>query len=126
MSTRSYICIENEDKTLTGIYCHWDGYIEYNGTLLQGFYRDRQSVEELIKLGNISSLCPTVYQTKYEAYGGEDNKAHAVELQDLLQNIMIEYIYVYGLDGKWRAYYFGNENGDLLEKLVVECWTKEE
>lgn len=56
MATRSTIAIENADGTVTGIYCHWDGYLAYNGKILQENYADEARVRELIALGNISSL----------------------------------------------------------------------
>jgi hypothetical protein len=30
MATRSRIAIENQDGTVTSIYCHFDGYIEWS------------------------------------------------------------------------------------------------
>ena len=48
MSTRSYICIENENKSISGIYCHSDGYLTYNGAMLLDHYSDREKVKELI------------------------------------------------------------------------------
>jgi len=56
MGTRSTIAIENADGTVTGIYCHWDGYLSHNGRILQENYADEAKVRELIALGNISSL----------------------------------------------------------------------
>lgn len=56
MSTNSRIGIENENGTITSIYCHWDGYPEHNGKLLLEHWTDREKVEELIKLGNLSDL----------------------------------------------------------------------
>ena len=56
MSTRSTIAIERKDGTRTAIYCHWDGYIEGVGVTLQLAYNTAEKVEELLKLGNISSL----------------------------------------------------------------------
>ena len=56
MGTRSTIAIENADGTVSGIYCHWDGYLSHNGQILQENYTDEASVRELIALGNISSL----------------------------------------------------------------------
>ena len=38
MSTNSTINIQNEDGTVDSIYCHWDGYLEFNGKLLQQHY----------------------------------------------------------------------------------------
>ena len=56
MGTRSTIAIQNEDGTVTGIYCHWDGYLSYNGRILAENYTDEAKVRELIALGDISSL----------------------------------------------------------------------
>jgi len=56
MATRSRIGIENEDGTVSSIYCHWDGYVVGVGSKLVDYYRDRDSVRELIALGSISSL----------------------------------------------------------------------
>jgi len=56
MATRSRIAIENEDGTVSSIYCHWDGYLSNNGRILANHYTDRKKVEALIALGAISSL----------------------------------------------------------------------
>lgn len=56
MGTRSTIAIQNEDGTISAVYCHWDGYIEYNGDVLIKYWNSKEKVQELIKMGNISSL----------------------------------------------------------------------
>jgi hypothetical protein len=56
MATRSSISIRNEDGTYTGIYCHWDGYLECNGKILLEHYSDEAKIRELMDLGNLSSL----------------------------------------------------------------------
>jgi hypothetical protein len=56
MSTRSTIGIRRKDGSVSKIYCHWDGYVEYNGALLQAYYNTADKVEELLKLGALSSL----------------------------------------------------------------------
>ena len=37
MSTNSFIAYKENNK-ITGIYCHWDGYLEYNGDMLKTLY----------------------------------------------------------------------------------------
>ena len=37
MSTNSFIAYK-ENNNITGIYCHWDGYLEYNGAMLKALY----------------------------------------------------------------------------------------
>lgn len=56
MSTRSRIGIEREDGTVESIYCHFDGYPAHVGKMLLEHYQDGEKIEELLKLGNISSL----------------------------------------------------------------------
>ena len=81
MATRSTIAIQNADSTVTGIYCHWDGYLSNNGQILLDHYTDESDVRALIDLGNISSLGNTADST--EAYmrdkgeqGQEASTAH--------------------------------------------------
>ena len=56
MSTRSYITMKTGDDTYRGVYCHYDGYLEYNGRLLLEHYNTQERVEKLLSLGCISSL----------------------------------------------------------------------
>lgn len=56
MGTRSTIAILRADGTVSQIYCHWDGYIDHNGRILFDHYNTAEKVEELIALGDLSSL----------------------------------------------------------------------
>lgn len=56
MSTPSNIGIINKDKTVTTIYCHWDGYTSHQTPLLLQYYNTEQAVRDLIALGDISML----------------------------------------------------------------------
>ena len=60
MATRSTIAIEREDGTVAQVYCHWDGYLSNNGRLLFQFYNEPSRIEQLIELGDISSLKPEI------------------------------------------------------------------
>jgi hypothetical protein len=41
------------------VYCHWDGYLEYNGSILQKHY-DSAKANNLVALGDLSSLKPEI------------------------------------------------------------------
>jgi hypothetical protein len=41
------------------VYCHWDGYLEYNGVILQEHY-DSSKANNLVALGDLSSLRPNI------------------------------------------------------------------
>ncbi len=60
MSTRSEIGILNNDSTVTSIYCHWDGYPEYNGKILSLYYKSEEKARKLIKNGDLSSLAENI------------------------------------------------------------------
>ena len=54
MGTRSRIGVMHGDK-VKSIYCHWDGYLEHNGHILQEHY-DSARANNLVALGDLSSL----------------------------------------------------------------------
>jgi hypothetical protein len=57
MGTRSMIAIQNPySKDVRAVYCHWDGYLEHNGSLLHKHYSTSSKVNNLIALGGLSSL----------------------------------------------------------------------
>lgn len=57
MSTRSRIAIEDlETGKVRSVYCHFDGYPDGVGKTLVEHYRDRDKVEALIALGDLSVL----------------------------------------------------------------------
>lgn len=60
MSTRSAIIMKTDNpdglKRYRGIYCHFDGYIDYVGKVLKEHYTDIDKVQALIDLGDISIL----------------------------------------------------------------------
>ena len=61
MGTRSMIAIENpHSKAVKSVYCHWDGYLEHNGSILNTHYSNSPKVNNLIALGDLSSLRPEI------------------------------------------------------------------
>ena len=60
MATRSTIALEFADGTVGQVYCHWDGYLDHNGKILQEHYMDPFKVRDLVDLGDISSLGPNI------------------------------------------------------------------
>jgi hypothetical protein len=61
MGTRSMIAIQNPySKDVRAVYCHWDGYLEHNGSILNKHYSNSAKVNNLIALGGLSSLRPEI------------------------------------------------------------------
>jgi hypothetical protein len=76
MGTRSTIAIQNADGTVTGIYCHWDGYLSHNGDILQKFYTTEEKVRALIALGDLSSLSEQI-GSKHDFNNAPDDECNA-------------------------------------------------
>jgi hypothetical protein len=55
------IAIQNPySKDVRAVYCHWDGYLEHNGSILHKHYSNSAKVNNLIALGGLSSLRPEI------------------------------------------------------------------
>ena len=133
MGTRSTIAIQNDDGTVTGIYCHWDGYLSYNGRILKENYNTEAKVRELIALGQLSALGETIGEKvdfnnapdgQCIAYGrdrGEiDSDAETFNTWTALLNRSgQEYNYLFVPDEGWRVEYYGRM-GDLAEEMARE------
>jgi hypothetical protein len=126
MGTSSAI-VEKTENGYRGIYCHFDGYPDWNGRILQEHYRDRDKVRRLIDLGDLSGLGERVeplgehsYANREEgttlAYGrdrGEEGcePRDGVTLKDVTDRIEHEYVYLF--DGEsWTV------DGKLLEDVL--------
>ena len=73
MGTRSNIGIVNEDGSVTAIYFHWDGFLSYNGKMLLQHYTSTDIVNQLMNLGDLSSLNEKLYP--------DDSKPHTFQNQ---------------------------------------------
>lgn len=134
MSTRSNIGVQNEDGTITAIYCHFDGYPEGVGDTLKTHYTAPDKIAALIALGNLSSLDEEVappagvvhnfdrrakgITTAYMRDRGEADQ-HArtfkdeAEYLDAAGKSWAEFAYLWR-DGKWLCWSLGdNEPLDL-------------
>jgi hypothetical protein len=56
MATRSLIGMEQSDGTIRYVCCHFDGYPEYVGRILQQHYSDTTKLERLLELVDLSVL----------------------------------------------------------------------
>ena len=74
MSTRSFICVEQDDGSYKGVYCHSDGYLTYNGAMLLDHYNSREKADALIALGDLSLLCEKLYPDPDKPHGFDYDK----------------------------------------------------
>jgi hypothetical protein len=59
MSTRSSIAVRHGTE-IKAVYCHWDGYVDHVGRVLHTHYQAGSKVDDLIALGDLSSLAPNI------------------------------------------------------------------
>ena len=73
MSTPSLICMELPSGEVQNIYCHFDGYPSHNGRILKEHYKDKEIVEALMGLGNLSHLGPVIGgKVNFEQFVGKE------------------------------------------------------
>lgn len=121
MSTRSLIALKKEDGTFEAIYCHWNGYLSWNGRLLLEHYKTYEKVEKLISLGSISVLGCNPFvelsENKIDGFNECVSDYHRLsneeiniqkfetfkELDKFFKNSWCEYMYYFtkGKDGKY-------------------------
>ena len=124
MATRSRIAIENQDGTVKSIYCHWDGYLGGVGKTLFNHY-DKEKLEKLIELGDISSLGESTEDTvAYARDRNEDlNFKEFPNVEDLFDygfESGIEYIYCLTNSGIWLMNKLGSNHVAILQEELEE------
>ena len=113
MATRSRIGIQLDDESILSVYCHWDGYPQFNGVKLVKHFNSREKVKELIDGGDISALWTnldwnneTLPETGplYYSSRGEDcpPRLDANKYDYLAEGE--EYAYIYTLNNEWVCY----------------------
>lgn len=102
MATRSFIAVKTDD-TIKASYCHWDGYPEYNGKILNENYTKDDALK-LLEFGQISSLGETIDSCVfYHRDRGEELSTHSFNsiknLTELADDYGAEYVYLF--DKEW-------------------------
>ena len=128
MATRSVIA-KLDSKGIKAVYCHNNGYLEYNGRLLNTHYTNENKVDKLLAEGDISSLGREIgiktdfnsscyhkgddfnYQCKFYARDRGEKGTEAQEFKDdiaLLDSDLVSivsngFVYLYAY-GTWYVY----------------------
>lgn len=102
MATRSHIGIKQANGSIKYIYCHWDGYPEHNGVILKEHYTTEAKVNELMDLGDISSLGEDI--DKCVAYGRDRGETGVEARTDTMKDFIgQEYNYLFE-NGEWKCF----------------------
>ena len=154
MATRSTIAIAREDGTVAKVYCHWDGYLDNNGRILQEHYQDPFKVQRLIDNGAISSLKPEIGEKHdFDWYFKKDTIPQ--DMKDIYENLWTcfyardrgedlvkhsfkdyaeyrkeaqfeEYNYILRRDGNWYVEFYGEFDGLLSEAFEFKAMEEAE
>lgn len=108
MGTRSLIAYQDPTtQEYHSVYCHWDGYVSFNGQILEKVYNNLELVKNLVSKGDISTmynrrkadgvLCAPLH---YHAWRNEDWK-------DVKPDVTSDLKSLFKLaDGRWAAYLY--------------------
>ena len=119
MATRSRIGVQLKDGSVLSVYCHWDGYPEWNGKKLKEHFNSYEKAAELIDGGDISSLWTDTnwnhmkmeeHRTLYYVERGQEDQDVEPNLHNSFQSFISsvndswsDYAYLFA-DGEWKCY----------------------
>jgi hypothetical protein len=88
MATRSHIGLLSEDKTVSFVYCHYDGYPSGVGKTLKENYDRPEDVFNLLSFGNMSILGNGIKDCTF--YGRDKNEPDQKQAHTSLYDFLSE------------------------------------
>jgi len=115
MGTRSRIGIQLKDDSILSVYCHYDGYPEFNGRVLRDEYDTVEKVKELIDGGDMScvwtnagwnnetlpKMGPLYYTMRNESLESNAPRYDESIFDFLDKKNNEEYAYIWTVNNKW-------------------------
>ena len=127
MGTRSRIGLQLANESILSVYCHWDGYPEFNGVKLVEYHNSFQKAVALVDGGDISALHTNlgwdreVLPTTGPLYYSDRGDVSEPRLDNTLEEYLSdgeEYAYLF-TDGKWVCYNMNQFNDNKLPEVVA-------
>ena len=128
MATRSRIGIQLSDDSILSVYCHWDGYPEFNGVKLIEHFNSYDKASELIDGGDISALWTNVgwNNETLEQTGPLYYSSRGEDLAPRLDSDLCEYLLPAGAEeyhylftnGKWVCYNMNQFDDSKLPEVI--------
>ena len=136
MGTRSRIGIQLKDNSVLSVYCHYDGYPEFNGRVLRDNYNTIDKVKELIDGGDMSCTWtnagwnnetlpksgPLYYTMRNETLESNAPRYDESIFDFLDKKNNEEYAYIWTVNSEWVAFKM-NEFEDDKQPEKVEIPT---
>ena len=123
MSTRSRVGIKEKDGTVRSVYVHFDGYLAGVGKTLYESYRNADKIEQLINLGDMSSINSEVEKCEPYTQRGEDLNIATDSLESFEKNWAScgeEYVYLY-INGRWMTNTIYKNKWESLDLLMKDA-----
>ena len=140
MATRSVIAKKQDNGQIKASYCHYDGYLEHVGEILNKHYTDKSKIDALLNEGDISCLDKNIgekidfddFETlrkngQCRFYHRDRNEKLTLEVLDNVAELesyanddcCAEYIYLF-MENKWHVLGYETKGDfDILEDLVL-------
>ena len=115
MGTRSNIAYEKENGKVVVMYCHYDGYPEYNGRVLQEHYSHPNQATALVDNGYQSGLKETIEESNEGRVHKEEPTTYN-SIHNFLLDLQgdVEWVYLF-TNNEWKVAevkYIKLPNGD--------------
>ena len=102
MGTRSNIAYKKSDGKIVSMYCHYDGYPQGNGVILNEHYNTKEKARALVDNGYQSGLEETVEKSNLRRFHEDPPKTyHSFHAFIMDINFDIEYVYLFK-DDAWH------------------------
>ena len=103
MSTRSFICIEDAEQGLRGIYCHYDGYPEHVGALLVEYHNHIAAAEMIVRGPQIRNFDHDGRVVRFGDGTPDDSEVY-LGINDALDS-GFDYVYLYSTqESRWICF----------------------
>ena len=133
MGTRSRIGIQLKDNSVLSVYCHYDGYPEFNGRVLRDNYDTIEKVRNLIDGGDMSCTWtnagwnnetlpksgPLYYTMRNETLESNAPRYDESIFDFLDKKNNEEYAYIWTVNNEWKCVKM-NEFEDDKQPEVIE------
>ena len=132
MGTRSRIGIQLQDNSVLSVYCHYDGYPEFNGRVLRDNYDTVEKVRELIDGGDMSctwtnagwnnETLPESGPLHYTARG-ESLESNAPRYDESIFDFLDkknneEYAYIWTVNNEWKCAKMNQFDDDKQPEVI--------
>ena len=128
MGTSSMIANYNEDGTVTATYCHYDGYLAYNGRQLYESYNTPALAKAVANAGYISALKEDLQTSLDESVHSNQSPVTYNSVEEFLAEgrefASAEYLYLFDGDAWFFTSTYGPKGTWLMEEVEMNLFAE--